>query len=288
MKPLCDHQGADAVRTRRTVALGLAWSLSVFVAGPADAQRARVLSVEPADDDDLVSKDLEAKVEVKLTLKTAEIDRAIDAFGLDPAKATRRSIWFYDTADLSLFDRGLILRSRRGSKRQSDTTIKIRPLGGGRVDSEWLEQPGFKCEEDRVGERAISSCSYSISRDPQEIDAAGEGEVGVKKLFTNDQERFAEQYSKAVPWRSLVPLGPIATQAWKVRIEASDEPLVFEHWQIGDGMQTLEISTRTGADEAARAVQSLTQLLHESDLGTDSQQETKTRAALSQLAGQKR
>src|SRR5262245_11845693 len=74
-----------------------------------------------------------ADVEIKFVVKTDQVEKAIGALGLDKAAAEKRTIYFFDTKDLSLLNQSnasIILRSRTTEgKDKGDTTVKLRARG---------------------------------------------------------------------------------------------------------------------------------------------------------------
>jgi hypothetical protein len=272
------------------VAAGLCWmSASIApAAGPTEpapgVPAAGVLSVEPAEDDELAAKDLEETVEIKITLDPARETALVAALGLADERGNARDIWFYDTPALQLFETGLVLRARVKGRDKADATVKVRPLDRRRVDISWFELGGFKCEEDRVGERRVPSCSLTEDQQGDVVRAAASGEPQVRKLFSKDQERFfAEFGGRGVGWEPLVPLGPIPSLAWKVRTRFFEAPLVVEAWRLDGAEAVLELSVRAAADEADGVSTALGAYLERLGFQAQPLQDAKTRTALARL-----
>jgi hypothetical protein len=278
------------MRGMRRIAGGVVILLSgvqaAFTAPSLGIARAGVLGVDPADDEDVVSKgDLEEGVEIKVTLDVRRMSDLATAMGLTDERANRRDIWFYDTSKLALFESGLVLRARVKGAEKADATVKARPVEKGRVDASWFSLPGFKCEEDRVGERRVHSCSLTEDQQGDAVRRAAIGEPRVRSLFSKEQERFFEAFGGGtVGWDPLVPLGPIPSRAWKVRTRLFEEPLVVEAWKLDGEDAVLELSTRSESDHADAVSATLTSYL--AGLGFEAQplQDAKTRAALTRLA----
>src|SRR4051812_6903061 len=67
---------------------------------------------------ELATSDLKADgttggVEIKITVRADQIDRSSSLFHLESDRGERRTVYFYDTPALALFDRGTILRARK-------------------------------------------------------------------------------------------------------------------------------------------------------------------------------
>ena len=180
----------------------------------------------------------------------------------------------------------MILRARRIDGDDDDSTVKVRPLDSGVVDPWLFELDGFKCEEDRVGDRAIQSCSLTVPQDRGEIGDVADGDRAIDQLFSEDQELFADAYgSEVVDWAELEILGPVDALVWRVRSGSLDRSLTFELWTLPDGAELLEVSTRVSSDEADDVQDDLTEYLHARGFDPDAEGDTKTRAALDWFAG---
>src|SRR5262245_23157866 len=110
-------------------------------------------------------------VELKVTIAEEKEGAAADAFGLDPGKGERRRIFFFDTLDLALFNKGLVLRAREVRGGRDDSTVKIRPIDPKTLHRKWHALDGFKVEADGVGDRLIRSASLSVDQQHGEIKA---------------------------------------------------------------------------------------------------------------------
>lgn len=223
--------------------------------------------------------------EVKVSLPASSIGKAQKTLGLKDAKGEARTIWFYDTAALELFDKGIILRSRHSAGGPDDTTVKLRPMDARTADPSWSSVQGFKCEQDRTAQHTVTSCS--LTRDAQRgaIDLAAKGPPAIAELFDGDQKRFLGEYAPlTIDWASLRALGPIDSRAWKFDAGPLDRKLSAERWLLPDGTQLFEVSTRVPASEADAMQGELERYLATLDLAADAAGATKTRTALEQLA----
>ena len=104
--------------------------------------------------------------------------------------------------------------------------------------------------------------------------------------FIDDaQELFFATYAPELPsFAELSDLGAVETMVWKVESSALDETMTFELWHLPDGRDILEVSIKVDADDADEKLDDLLDYLDDHDLRVSSQQETKTRAAIEQLA----
>ncbi|MFM2153600.1 MAG: hypothetical protein RL199_2035 [Pseudomonadota bacterium] len=253
--------------------------------GTPAGDEADVLDVEAGIEETGKADAAAGQTELKVSIRPDQLKAAVRTLGLTDAKAEARSIYFYDTKDLSLFERGLILRARKVKHGADDSTVKMRPLVSSKVDKEWFGLRGFKCEEDRTGKRSVESCSLTEEQDPGEIDDVASGDRSVDKLFSRDQEAFASAYGPpGPPWDDLIPLGPIAAKAWKLTVKGFETKLSAERWTLPDGIDLLEVSIKVAREDADRMQSALTHFLKKKGLDASTTQETKTRVALENLS----
>ena len=228
---------------------------------------------------------VEGNAEIKVTFQPGDIDAAVTRFQLEDDRATHREVYFYDTPELTWSDAGLVLRARKTIDGADDSTVKLRPMTAAEVDPDWFDLEGFKCEEDRVGDGAVSSCSLTMTQDQGEIDAVAAGEREVAKLFSSEQEDFAATELGFSDWGAVVPLGPVAARVWKVSVRSLEPRLTFELWTLPDDTRLLEVSVRVPAVDADATQEALLAYLEARGFDATSTGDTKTRAALDWFAG---
>lgn len=226
----------------------------------------------------------DAKVEIKMSL--TEIDIGPAALGVDLADVERRDVTFYDSPDLSLFADGIILRTRRVIGGDDDSTVKLRPLSASKVDPQWFDLEGFKCEyDDNVGKRAVSSCSLTTTQGPGEIVKAARGDQALATLFTFEQHAFLERHGRLPDWSKVRALGPIAAEIWKIEPpELGGEKVTVERWTVPGGARSLEVSVKVKGKSARGAEKALVGWVAARGLSASAAQVTKTKAALVALS----
>src|SRR5262245_35226530 len=89
-------------------------------------------------------------VELKLTVPSSAYRTAAQALALDPLEAQIRQVFFFDTPDLALNKAGVVARARRVQARDSDSTIKLRPLVPSEVDPAIRASRQFNVEVDAM------------------------------------------------------------------------------------------------------------------------------------------
>jgi hypothetical protein len=239
-----------------------------------------------ADEDETSSAEQAAagdvQIEIKLSLSADSAARVRDALGL-PAPL-RRDVWFHDTVDLSLFDRGVIVRTRREPD-NGDTTVKVRPADPKRELPRWGSTQGFKCEADKTAAGTQTSCSLKVDRSTEQVTAAATGTVPLSTVLSPEQIAFfGSAAGREATLDSLAALGPIATSVYEVALQPQRK-VAIEVWQIGD-TRLVEVSAKAPPAEAPGIERVLREWIAAKGLAEDQAAETKTRAALAHLAGE--
>lgn len=261
----------------------LVLAFALAACGVEEEGDADVLEVEPSTETiaDLKADAASGNVELKVTIRRDQLKSALSKFKLTDAAAEQRTVYFYDTPSLRLFEAGLILRGRKVKNGADDSTVKLRPMVASQVARSWFSIDGFKCEEDRTGAKSVESCSLTVVQDTGEIDAVAKARRGIDKLFSTDQESFADAYASAAwRWDELRALGPITARAWKFSVRGFGPKLSAERWTLPDGTDLLEISTKVTRAQADATAGRLDALLSSRGFDTSTKQETKTRVAL--------
>jgi hypothetical protein len=227
-----------------------------------------------------------SNVELKVTLREDEIERALEDLELYDEDAEGRAVFFYDTMDLDLYGAGVVLRARDSDGGDDEATAKIRPMKATSVDLKWFAISGFKCEIDRVGTKDVESCSLTRPEKGKNIDDVFDGDDSVKSLFSKDQEKFLSTYASSFDWDDLEVLGPVDVAVWKLDDASLPEELTVERWTLPDDTAILEVSMRVSASKAKDGAKKLAAFLDDYDLDASDTQETKTQAALDYFTGQ--
>ena len=67
-------------------------------------------------------------VELKLTVPETDHRSAVAALDIDPLDAQVRQVVFFDTPDLRLYEKGVVVRARRIQGKGDDSVVKLRPV----------------------------------------------------------------------------------------------------------------------------------------------------------------
>jgi hypothetical protein len=224
-------------------------------------------------------------VEIKVTIRADQELRAERAMKVNPDTAEVRLVYFYDTADLTLFKAGVILRARLVSGDDDNSTVKFRPIEPESISRDWQRLKGFKLEADWIGDRVDCSVSLTALQQRDEIDEVAKGERRIDKLFSNDQERFlSEFYKGSVDFGKLRVMGPVRVLRWKLKHEGFPRQLTVEEWRLPNGDDLVEVSIKASPTEALQAQNEFDAHLRELGLDPEGAQDTKTRTALEYFA----
>jgi hypothetical protein len=220
-------------------------------------------------------------VELKLTVPESAQRSAITGLGLDPLQAQIRQVFFFDTPDLALDARGLVVRARRSQKKGDDSVVKLRPVVPAELPRDVRRSKSFVVEVDAAPGTFV--CSGSMKGTPREgtvWEAVG-GKRPLRKLFSREQRALYEANAPdGIAIDDLEVLGPLFVLKLKYAPEGFNRPLVTELWSYPDGSRILELSTKCEPAEAFQVAAESRAFLASRGIDLESEQQTKTRTAL--------
>ena len=221
-------------------------------------------------------------VELKLTVPLSDRSRAGQALDVDPLEGQMRQVYFFDTPDLSLNRRGLVVRGRRVQGRGDDSVVKLRPVVASELPKKVSDSPNFGVEVDAMPGGAFV-CSGSMKRlmgRPRVRDAVAGG-LPVHKLFSKEQRAlYAAHAPDGLELDDLSVLGPILVLKLKFAPKRLNRKLVAELWLYPDNSMLLELSTKCAPEEAFQVGMETRAFLTEHGIDLSGEQETKTKKAL--------
>jgi hypothetical protein len=245
----------------------------------------------PLSDDDLLKmmalvKDADS-VELKLSIPDAQRRSAVAALGMDPLDAQIRQVFFLDTPDMALNQRGVVVRARRVQGRGDDSVVKLRPVVPHELPAELRRSPDFVVEVDAMPGGFVCSGSFKGSLGRPIVKEAAAGQHPLHKLFSKDQRRFyAAHAPDGLELDDLTVLGPITVLKMKFSPEGYDRRLVAELWNYPDGSRILELSTKCSTAEPFQVAAETRAFLTERGIDLGGEQQTKTRTALEFFANE--
>jgi hypothetical protein len=224
-------------------------------------------------------------VELKLTVPAPDQRATIRRLPVDPVEAQPRQVFFFETPDLALDAVGVVVRARRIQGGRADTVVKLRPVEPAELPPELRRDPSFKVEVDALPGGFVCSGSLKGRSTGDEVRAAVEGRVPLRKIFTKDQRAFFRAHAPAgLELDDLVPLGPTFILKAVFTAAPLGRVIVAEMWLYPDGSRIFELSTKCAPAEAFQVAAEARAYLAERGVPLTGEQQTKTRTALSYFA----
>jgi hypothetical protein len=227
-------------------------------------------------------------VELKLSVPDDHQRSAVTALGMDPLEAQIRQVVFFDTPDLLLYQRGVVVRARRVQRKPSDSVVKLRPVVPEELPSKFRKSRALGVEVDAMPGGFVCSASMKRAGIPDaETKDVFAGRGAVSGLFTDDQRKFYKTYAPSgVELDALSTLGPVNVLKLKFTPAEYDRPMVAELWLYPDGSRILELSTKCSPHEAFQVAAETKAFLGGCGIDVRGEQQTKTKAALQFFAGE--
>jgi hypothetical protein len=220
-------------------------------------------------------------VELKLSIPESHRRSVVEALDLDPLGAELRQVYFFDTPDLALFEKGLVVRARRTQKKGDDSVVKIRPVVPGELPASLRSSPNLVVEVDAMPGGFVCSASLKRDLDTTPVREAAAGARALSKLFSKEQRAFfAANAPDEIELDKLAVLGPVNVLKLKSSPEGYDRRLVAEMWLYPDGTRILELSTKCTPAEAFQVAAETRAFLMERGVTLSGDPQTKTRTAL--------
>lgn len=225
-------------------------------------------------------------VELKLTVPEGAQRSTAMALGLDPLDAQIRQVFFFDTPDLTLNRKGVVVRARRVQRKGDDTVVKLRPVEPSALPKRLRTSDWFGVEVDAMPGGFV--CSGSMKGAPSaDVRAVVGGKRPLRKLFSKEQRAFyAEHAPEGIALDDLTVLGPIFVLKLKWAPKDFDRDLVAELWLYPDGSRVFELSTKCPPSQAFQVAAEARAYLSGRGVDLEGEQETKTRRALEFFAGE--
>jgi hypothetical protein len=221
------------------------------------------------------------KLEFKVTVlppEEAKVQAELRRAGVNPA---RRKVYFYDTPELALFAKDLVLRARMTDGDDDDSTVKLRPLPLPNIPGRWSATDGVRIELDVVGERQVPSAKLDGKPGRGEIGQVEHGVLKLSKLFTKAQEAcVADALPSATSLNDLAVLGPVDARKWDLPPATFPHNLSVEEWSLREGPHFVELSFKVTPGEAESAERAFHSLLDRLEIGHNGDPDPKTSRVL--------
>jgi hypothetical protein len=220
-------------------------------------------------------------VELKLTVPISDRAPSARALGVDPLEAQIRQVYFFDTPELALNKRGLVVRARRVQKKGDDSVIKLRPVVPAELPDDLRASENFFVEVDAMPGGFVCSGSMKRGLGLNVVRPAVLGDRPLRKLFSKEQRALYEAHApEGVAIDDLAILGPIFVLKLRWVPEDLARKLVAELWFYPDNSMILELSTKCAPNEAFQVAAETKGFLARHGIEPSAEQETKTKKAL--------
>jgi hypothetical protein len=228
-------------------------------------------------------------VELKLTVPVSDRSRGAAALGVDPLDAQIRQVYFFDTPELALNKRGVVVRARRVQGKGDDTVVKLRPVVPEQLPAELRRSPNFGVEVDAMPGGFVCSGSMKRALKTPRVRDAVFGKRPLSKLYSKEQRALYMAHAPAgLELDDLSILGPLSVLKLKFAPEGFGRKLVAELWLYPDNSMILELSTKCAPSEALQVAAESKAFLTEKGINLTGEQETKTKKALQYFSKQLR
>ena len=221
-------------------------------------------------------------VELKLTVPDSQQYLTARALGVDPLGAQIRQVFFFDTPELALNKRGVVLRARRVQrKRGGDSIVKLRPVVPAELPAKLRGSADFNVELDAMPGGFVCSGTLKRGVDNAAVKDVVSGDQPLSSLLSKAQRGFLSDHApEDVTLEDLRVLGPILVLKLKFEPEGLGRELVAELWTYPDNSRVLELSTKCAPGEAFQVAAESRVFLTKHGVDLSADQQTKTAKAL--------
>ena len=220
-------------------------------------------------------------VELKLTVPDTSTRSTVAGLGMDPLDAQIRQVFFFDTPDLRLNRRGVVVRARRVQGRGDDTVVKLRPIVPDQLPPSVRKAKGMVVEVDAMPGGYVCSASFKGALATPQVKQVAAGERPIRKLFSKPQRAFYQEHApEGLGLDDLTVLGPITVFKLKFSPEDLRRRVVAELWLYPDGERILELSTKCLPSEGFQVAAETRAYLAGRGVDLYGEQQTKTKPAL--------
>ena len=214
--------------------------------------------------------------EVKLLLTPAQLQTVIPA--LQATGKTQGHIYFYDTPNLDLLSKGVILRLR--VRAEIDLTAKLRPPPGEKFTD--LSNGRYTCEVDLND--GIENQSFLVQNKYLSANAPLTGGE-LFHLLSDGQRQLLTDSGVQIDWKQVKRIANIQSTSWTAKQPLGKLSLELWEWPGG---KILELSTRTTTDSGKTTYAALQSLAQKNNLALSPVQRAKTSVALEAIAASRK
>jgi hypothetical protein len=224
-------------------------------------------------------------VEFKITVGDDQEDLVLAQVGEMRREPQRRTVYFFDTHELMLYDAGVILRARITRGDDDDSTVKLRPVKPAEIYRRVKQTKGFKIELDVVGDTPVCSAKLEATPRRGEVEDVAAERRSLRTLFSDDQERLIADYAPiGISWAELSVLGPVEVRKWQIPPTGFAHEITVEQWTLPNGDDLIEMSIKVPAAQALGAGDAFHAYLADHGIDRHRDQHAKARTVLEYFA----
>jgi hypothetical protein len=226
------------------------------------------------------------KVEFKITVPSGEEATVQALLEREGSQPQGRKVYFYDTKDLALYGKDLVLRARVTQGDDDDSTVKLRPVKLADERASWRQIDGIRIELDVVRDKQVRSAKLDGQPDRGEIEEVETKQRPVASLFSGKQEQLVTDYAPdGISLHELEVLGPVDARKWDLdKPEGFPHTLSVEEWSLPDASHFVELSFKVSTDEVNYAQTAFRAFLRGLDVDMAGDQTPKTPRVLKYFA----
>ena len=184
--------------------------------------------------------------QVELKFAVAEESHAAVRTLLEVGAKRTRTVYYLDTADLTLRRQGALARVRGGQR--PDSVVKLRPIDPDAVPPALRRRDDFTVEVDVTPDSFIASGSLKRRLRRHAVERAVHGRNRLRTLFSDQQLALIDSRLHGVlTVDDLQPWGPVEVRRTRPGQDGPGRGLELQEWIYPDGSRLMEVSTRCGS-----------------------------------------
>lgn len=205
-------------------------------------------------------------------------------FGLGGRPDAQRTMHFFDTRSLQLFDSGVLAQSCESWTAVDDDDVAIKVKGKrartiARLCRAGKNETARFARDEQLGRPEVEAFSIATKQAAGAVADLHAGHRPLEALLGQGAATVAA--AVGVPWSSLITYGPIRARVWARDLPGIDGPATVEMWNAGRSL-LLEVSRVCTSDEVEVARSQLCTFFAEA--GLTALRESKTMLALAALS----
>jgi hypothetical protein len=219
-----------------------------------------------------------AEIQINLCGEPRQITQALH---LEAGRGKQRTVWYFDTLALALFERGLVFRLRTDAD-GAELTLKHADQDCSKVDPDLLPAGAGKCEFDMHGADMKGAVSLNRTLTVAAARELSAGQASLARMLSEGQLRYLSADARLWPLPDgLRVWGPVRLQSYRVR----DGDFAVDLWELPDGKRYAEASRKVPATEVKAQRAALERVLAQAGASVCADQSSQAADKLKRLIG---